>query len=706
MTQNPEEIEDFQNLAPGTETILEHFKFMWKTKKRFIVCSGGAGSGKAMPLDTPILTPNGPELLGKLNVGDIICSATGGKSKIMHTWFHPQEQVYVVTLSDGRDIKCCSGHLWRCIVDGTEHTVDTLTLMQLVRNDFVFLPLPEPLYFHDDMSESEFERQMEEIETCLKKDQVCYVHNAMYTLSKSRRYAVIDRLCKNYDGDSMSFAQKVISPWLAYVVRSMGGMAYEKPNGVMVYDPFPAEGKVEIVSVVCTKEIVDMMCISVSAPDHLYVAGHFIVTHNSYTICQRISHIFMTQPEALIAVVRESMPSLKRTIYLGDPSIVKTLARWGVPVYDWLNKSENKMTNPYNGAEIYFIGLDDPEKIKSLNLNYVWVDECTSINQDKFAQLDTRCRSYKPGITNQIFLSYNPISYNNWVVQMFAINPSDFIKENTHINFSNFTQNPYVKMKDVSSWLDRAKNNESYYRTYITGEPGAPLGLVYPAFKPLPYDMWPEEVKSLPAWYGVDWGYMDPMVMVEVRSYEEVIYARCIYYRRKMFTQNLIGFMDRNALSKSAIIYCDSAERDRIESLRKGGYLNAWRARKNRKAGISHLQGSKVVYDNSGLNGKRFTSEVESYSYEPNPDDMNRFLDDPDDGDDHILDALRYATYSHHLDEVEFCTDTLVLSDFEREIRDLTTKETEEQPVTSTRIDVFEDEDYNGEDTDDNPFIV
>ena len=31
---------------------------------------------------------------------------------------------------------------------------------------------------------------------------------------------------------------------------------------------------------------------------------------------------------------------------------------------DWLNKSENQITNPHNGSRFTFIGLDDPEKIR------------------------------------------------------------------------------------------------------------------------------------------------------------------------------------------------------------------------------------------------------------------------------------------------------------------------------------------------------
>ena len=41
------------------------------------------------------------------------------------------------------------------------------------------------------------------------------------------------------------------------------------------------------------------------------------------------------------------MPALKRSVYLGDPSIIGMLSSWGVPTDKWLNKSDAMITNPY-----------------------------------------------------------------------------------------------------------------------------------------------------------------------------------------------------------------------------------------------------------------------------------------------------------------------------------------------------------------------
>ena len=147
----------------------------------------------------------------------------------------------------------------------------------------------------------------------------------------------------------------------------------------------------------------------------------------SYSICQRICYMFMTMEDMQFAIIRGTMPALKKTVYMGDPSIVRMLSSWGVPMDKWLNKTDAVITNPHNRSQITFIGLSDPERIKSANLNYIWIEEATELNVTKWRQLNTRQRRYNPYGPNQMFVSYNPISYYNWAVQTFVMNPGNKI---------------------------------------------------------------------------------------------------------------------------------------------------------------------------------------------------------------------------------------------------------------------------------------
>ena len=74
---------------------------------------GETNTGKAEPVDAPILTPNGYVRMGDLRVGDAISTHDGTQSTILAV--HPRgiRQVYKLTFSDGRTAEACADHLWR-----------------------------------------------------------------------------------------------------------------------------------------------------------------------------------------------------------------------------------------------------------------------------------------------------------------------------------------------------------------------------------------------------------------------------------------------------------------------------------------------------------------------------------------------------------------------------------------------------------------
>lgn len=77
------------------------------------ICSGLPGSGKAQPLYSKILTPNGWSTMGEIEVGDEIITPKGGVSKVTGTYPQGKKEVYRITFSDGRQVESCDEHLWK-----------------------------------------------------------------------------------------------------------------------------------------------------------------------------------------------------------------------------------------------------------------------------------------------------------------------------------------------------------------------------------------------------------------------------------------------------------------------------------------------------------------------------------------------------------------------------------------------------------------
>jgi phosphate starvation-inducible PhoH-like protein len=69
--------------------------------------------GRAQPLDTPVLTPDGFRPIGSLQVGDLVTGSDGRPTPVLAVYPQGRKQVYRVTTQDGASTLACGEHLWR-----------------------------------------------------------------------------------------------------------------------------------------------------------------------------------------------------------------------------------------------------------------------------------------------------------------------------------------------------------------------------------------------------------------------------------------------------------------------------------------------------------------------------------------------------------------------------------------------------------------
>lgn len=80
------------------------------------------GEGKAQPLDTKILTPNGYILMGDIKVGDEVIGEDGNFYKVSGVFPQGEKDVYELTFKDGSKTRCCKEHLWKYMTHNMAHT--------------------------------------------------------------------------------------------------------------------------------------------------------------------------------------------------------------------------------------------------------------------------------------------------------------------------------------------------------------------------------------------------------------------------------------------------------------------------------------------------------------------------------------------------------------------------------------------------------
>lgn len=315
---------------------------------------------------------------------------------------------------------------------------------------------------------------------------------------------------------------------------------------------------------------------------------------------------------------------------------------------DALNIPVNKRVSPLliefptSGSKILFRGMDDPEKIKSIHgVTSVWIEEATELTADDFDQLVKRVRSLS-GPYPQFTLSFNPVSVFNWVHQRWFEKADAALREQTL----------YLK----TTWLDNAKLPEGYgatlaadkdrnplhYQVYALGEWGQPQGAVYQPFTTCTAGQWPKGQGEV--WYGLDFGFEAPTALFEWRLVSGWLFGRELFYERGLTTDQ-IGEKLKAKTQPGALIYADSAEPDRIATLQMMGLVVVKCKKGPILAGVNHVRACHHrirIYDGS----VNFLKEAATYVLKPYPGSTH-LTDEPQKGNDHLLDAMRYGLYSH-----------------------------------------------------------
>jgi phosphate starvation-inducible protein PhoH and related proteins len=68
--------------------------------------------GRAQPLSTPVLTPDGFEPIGSLRVGDFVLGSNGLPTPVIGVYPQGRKEVFRLRTQDGASTLCCAEHLW------------------------------------------------------------------------------------------------------------------------------------------------------------------------------------------------------------------------------------------------------------------------------------------------------------------------------------------------------------------------------------------------------------------------------------------------------------------------------------------------------------------------------------------------------------------------------------------------------------------
>jgi len=133
-----------------------------------------------------------------------------------------------------------------------------------------------------------------------------------------------------------------------------------------------------------------------------------------------------------------------------------------------INKSDMTITYLPNGSEILFFGLDDIEKLKSIQgITGIWIEEASETEKNDILELNRRLRGHTASY-KQIILTFNPISHLHWLKAHFF----DNVTSKASIYKTTYKDNSFID-DEYKQELEDIKNYDlQQYNIYALGEWG------------------------------------------------------------------------------------------------------------------------------------------------------------------------------------------------------------------------------------------
>lgn len=372
---------------------------------------------------------------------------------------------------------------------------------------------------------------------------------------------------------------------------------------------------------------------------------------------------------------------LRKTQVAARKSIFKLfcelISEWGLASKAKINKTD--MTISLFGSELIITGMDDPEKIKSIQgITGIWLEEVTQFTEDDFNQLDLRLRGvlldYK-----QVICSFNPIDEAHWIRQKLfgdelqakieagqkivrrkytALVDGEEISFYMSVMHSVYRDNEYIDKTYKAQLESLAARDKNFYNIYCLGMWGSLKGLIFDRWEKTTY--WPTQPDD--HIFGLDFGFsIDPSGGVEIAFEGNNLYLREILYETGLTNPAIAARM--LPLTGYVPVIADSAEPKSIVELRQNG-MTVIPAVKGPDSILYGIQTIKqyniwILEDSENL-----IKEFSSYKWAENK--SGDLLGKPVDYLNHLIDAVRYGV-THLKGRVKAAVD--IIAEEEREPR-------------------------------------
>lgn len=312
-----------------------------------------------------------------------------------------------------------------------------------------------------------------------------------------------------------------------------------------------------------------------------------------------------------------------------------------------INTSPLQLTCLHNGNKVIFRGMNDDkqrEKLKSITfqrgkLTDVWLEEATEFTQADVEIIDDRLRGLLPdGQFYQIRMTFNPVNKSHWIKKVFF----DIPDPNVLTHHSTYLMNRFVDDAYRARMERRKIVDPEGYQIYGLGEWGEIGGLILHNWEIKEISQNLNDYDDVAI--GQDFGFNHANAILLLGIKDDNIYILDEVYLHEKDTSEIIQEAIKHAIPTNRIMWCDSAEPDRIAMWQKAGYHRAFGVNKGGSAGsvkaqIDWLKQRSVYVHPHCINTIK---EMQQWKWKKD-EKTGEYLDEPVPIMDDAMAALRYG---------------------------------------------------------------
>ena len=355
----------------------------------------------------------------------------------------------------------------------------------------------------------------------------------------------------------------------------------------------------------------------------------------------KIVELIKNNPQMHACITRQVAGTLKDSVYAN--------MKWAINELGLMEEFECKVS-PLEikyiktGQTIYFRGLDDETKLKSIKpefgyIGILWKEEKDQMKGDA-QERSVNQSVLRGGDESYDFSSYNPPkSKSNWVNRIKLIpNPKRVIHHSSYLE----APAEWLGQKFIDDAAHLKEINPEAYEHEYLGVPNGDGGNVFEYLEIR--DITDEEISRMDRIFaGVDYGWY-PDAFCYLRTYydsaREKIYLIDELYVNKWSNSKTADWIKKKGYDDYTMI-CDSAEPKSVNDFRDAGLpaRGAIKGPGSIEYGFKFLQTKTIVIDPKRT--PNAYKEITEYEYDR--DKEGNVISGYPDGNDHAISALRYA---------------------------------------------------------------